>query len=58
MSTLAETNLPLPLYGRGKVRDTYDLGNALLIIGQFQSAMKIFRNKYSTRTLPQKWKTK
>lgn len=27
-----ETNLPLPLYGRGKVRDTYDLGNSLLIV--------------------------
>lgn len=27
-----ETNLPLPLYIRGKVRDTYDLGDHLLII--------------------------
>ena len=31
-STLINTNLPLPLYLRGKVRDTYDLGNLLLII--------------------------
>ena len=31
-STLINTNLPLPLYIRGKVRDTYDLGNLLLII--------------------------
>ncbi len=31
-STLTNTNLPLPLYIRGKVRDTYDLGNLLLII--------------------------
>jgi len=27
-----ETNLPLPVFIRGKVRDTYDLGNHLLII--------------------------
>ncbi len=33
MSTvLFETNLPLPLFRRGKVRDTYDLGDRLLII--------------------------
>jgi phosphoribosylaminoimidazole-succinocarboxamide synthase len=29
---LVETDLPLPLFIRGKVRDTYDLGNHLLII--------------------------
>ncbi len=29
---LMETDLPLPLFIRGKVRDTYDLGNQLLII--------------------------
>ena len=27
-----ETNLPLPLFKRGKVRDVYDLGNRLLIV--------------------------
>lgn len=27
-----ETNLPLPLFGRGKVRDTYDLGDRLLMV--------------------------
>jgi len=33
MSTvLFEANLPLPLFGRGKVRDSYDLGDKLLII--------------------------
>lgn len=32
MSILIDTNLPLPLYFRGKVRDGYDLGNRLLII--------------------------
>ena len=34
MSTnvLLNTDLPLPLFFRGKVRDTYDLGNLLLII--------------------------
>jgi phosphoribosylaminoimidazole-succinocarboxamide synthase len=34
MSTdvLLNTNLPLPLFVRGKVRDTYDLGDRLLII--------------------------
>src|SRR3990172_4364734 len=30
--TLMKTDLPLPLFIRGKVRDTYDLGNRLLII--------------------------
>ncbi len=29
---LQETDLPLPLFSRGKVRDTYDLGNLLLFI--------------------------
>ena len=32
MSILLETNLPLPLFRRGKVRDAYDLGNRLLIV--------------------------
>ena len=27
-----QTNLPLPLFGRGKVRDTYDLGERLLMV--------------------------
>jgi phosphoribosylaminoimidazole-succinocarboxamide synthase len=31
-SVLLKTDLPLPLFGRGKVRDTYDLGDLLLII--------------------------
>lgn len=31
-SVILETNLPLPLFIRGKVRDTYDLGNQLLIV--------------------------
>jgi phosphoribosylaminoimidazole-succinocarboxamide synthase len=31
-SVLLKTNLPLPLFIRGKVRDTYDLGSQLLII--------------------------
>ena len=31
-STLINTTLPLPLFIRGKVRDTYDLSNLLLII--------------------------
>ena len=31
-STLVNTNLPLPSFFRGKVRDTYQLGNLLLII--------------------------
>lgn len=32
MSTLLETRLPLPLVGRGKVRDIYDLGDKLLMV--------------------------
>jgi phosphoribosylaminoimidazole-succinocarboxamide synthase len=32
MSVLLETNLPLPLFRRGKVRDVYDLGDELLIV--------------------------
>jgi len=32
MSVLLEANLPLPSFFRGKVRDTYDLGNLLLIV--------------------------
>ncbi|MCX8126265.1 MAG: phosphoribosylaminoimidazolesuccinocarboxamide synthase, partial [Dehalococcoidia bacterium] len=32
MSVVFETRLNLPLFGRGKVRDTYDLGDRLLII--------------------------
>jgi len=31
-SVLLNTDLPLPLFIRGKVRDTYDLGNLLLIV--------------------------
>jgi len=31
-SVLLTTDLPLPLFIRGKVRDTYDLGNHLLIV--------------------------
>jgi len=31
-SILLESNLPLSLFSRGKVRDTYDLGNRLLIV--------------------------
>jgi phosphoribosylaminoimidazole-succinocarboxamide synthase len=31
-SVISETDLPLPLFIRGKVRDSYDLGNHLLII--------------------------
>jgi len=31
-SVLINTNLPLPLFSRGKVRDTYNLGNRLLIV--------------------------
>jgi phosphoribosylaminoimidazole-succinocarboxamide synthase len=31
-SVLIKTDLPLPLFFRGKVRDTYDLGNRLLIV--------------------------
>ena len=32
MSVLLETNLPLPLLHRGKVRDNYELGDRLLIV--------------------------
>ena len=32
MSVLVETNLPLPLFRRGKVRDVYDLGDKLLVV--------------------------
>ena len=32
MPILIDTNLPLPSFIRGKVRDSYDLGNLLLII--------------------------
>jgi len=32
MSILLETNLPLPLFRRGKVRDVYDLSDKLLIV--------------------------
>ncbi len=31
-SILLNTDLPLPLFFRGKVRDTYDLGDLLLIV--------------------------
>jgi phosphoribosylaminoimidazole-succinocarboxamide synthase len=31
-SVLLKTDLPIPLFGRGKVRDTYDLGDVLLIV--------------------------
>jgi len=31
-SVLINTDMPLPLFIRGKVRDTYDLGNLLLIV--------------------------
>ncbi|MFC1910667.1 phosphoribosylaminoimidazolesuccinocarboxamide synthase [Chloroflexota bacterium] len=31
-SIIMTTELPLPLYSRGKVRDTYDLGNLLLMV--------------------------
>jgi phosphoribosylaminoimidazole-succinocarboxamide synthase len=31
-SVLLDTDLPLPLFLRGKVRDTYDLGNLLLMV--------------------------
>ncbi len=31
-SVLLETDLPLPLFSRGKIRDIYDLGNRLLIV--------------------------
>ncbi|MGQ9460901.1 MAG: phosphoribosylaminoimidazolesuccinocarboxamide synthase, partial [Candidatus Bathyarchaeaceae archaeon] len=29
---LLETNLPFPIFKRGKVRDVYDLGKRLLIV--------------------------
>jgi phosphoribosylaminoimidazole-succinocarboxamide synthase len=32
LPVLMDTDLPLPLFIRGKVRDTYDLGNQLLIV--------------------------
>jgi phosphoribosylaminoimidazole-succinocarboxamide synthase len=32
LPVLLKADLPLPLFGRGKVRDTYDLGDILLII--------------------------
>ncbi|MEW6034481.1 MAG: phosphoribosylaminoimidazolesuccinocarboxamide synthase [Chloroflexota bacterium] len=32
MDSILETHLPLPLYRKGKVRDTYDLGDNLLIV--------------------------
>jgi phosphoribosylaminoimidazole-succinocarboxamide synthase len=32
MLAILETDLPIPLFGRGKVRDTYELGTKLLII--------------------------
>lgn len=31
-SPVLQTEFPLPLFGRGKVRDTYDLGDKLLIV--------------------------
>ncbi len=31
-SVLLKSDIPLPLYGRGKVRDTYELGDLLLIV--------------------------
>jgi len=31
-TAVSQTNLPLPLFGRGKVRDTYDLGDRLLMV--------------------------
>src|SRR5437667_2019669 len=31
-TTVLETNFPLPIFGKGKVRDTYDLGDKLLIV--------------------------
>src|SRR4051812_14997358 len=30
--TVLQTNFPLPVFGKGKVRDTYDLGDKLLIV--------------------------
>lgn len=31
-TTVLETSFPLPIFGKGKVRDTYDLGDKLLIV--------------------------
>src|SRR5438093_10326775 len=31
-NTVLETNFPLATFGKGKVRDTYDLGDKLLIV--------------------------
>ncbi len=31
-AVITETNLPLPVFGKGKVRDTYDLGDRLLMV--------------------------
>jgi phosphoribosylaminoimidazole-succinocarboxamide synthase len=31
-SVLLKTDLPLPIFGRGKVRDTYELGDVLLVV--------------------------
>src|SRR5204862_3194111 len=31
-TTVLQTNFPLPIFGKGKVRDTYDLGDKLLIV--------------------------
>jgi len=32
LTTISETNLRLPLFGKGKVRDTYQVGDKLLIV--------------------------
>jgi phosphoribosylaminoimidazole-succinocarboxamide synthase len=32
LPVLLKTNMPLPVFGRGKVRDTYELGDVLLIV--------------------------
>jgi len=32
MSTVQQTKLSIPLFGRGKVRDVYDMGNELLMV--------------------------
>lgn len=32
MAVVLETNIPYPVFGRGKVRDVYDLGDKLLIV--------------------------
>ena len=31
-AVLLKTNLPIPVFGRGKVRDTYEMGDVLLIV--------------------------